>query len=533
VAAVSPYATAKVLNRPTEAHVVPGVWNQDRLQAYATYEDIWNNVPEAFTALLRAGDDPLSRRYIPFMRSLIESTNRYLAVSIDHVWTADAGATVSDDQMTEWGDRLAKLWAREEVPIKLSSLKRWTLIRGDGLLMVSADPAKAEGSRIRITEVLPSQYFPMVDPSDGERIVGCYLASVVQNDEGDDVIQRIEYRRVLNEEQSAELNGAPVGSIFYRLGFYELTGWDDRPDLGDDKQDLAPVDPPTWALPSPDAEADVFAGVALPALITSLPVYHFRNSRRGGKEGLFGVSEVQGLESLLAGLTQNATDEDTAVAMQGLGVYWTDSGKPKDARGREVEWEIGPASMLELEKDGKVGRVDGISSVQPLQDHMKMLQGAGREATAIPDVAVGRIDAQTASSGVALRIEFMPVVSKNSEKEMEMGSKLTQLLFDLQTMWFPTYEAWSALPIQPSLLFGDPIPVDRQAVITEITQLVASGIASKEWAAKYLSEKLGYDFPADMVAKAAAEQQSALDAMGGRIDAAAGNAPTDPAVEDV
>jgi hypothetical protein len=531
--ALSPYATAKALGRPAPSHVVAGDQNQDRLQAYGTYEDIWNNVPEAFSALLRSGDDPLARRYIPYIRSLVESTNRYLAVSMDVDWTADPGTTVSDEQLEEWIRIQTATWAREEVAIKLAAMKRWMLIRGDSLLVISADPAKAEGTRIKITEVDASQYFPIVDPADGERILGCYLASIVKNDDGDDIIQRIEYHRILSEEAAAEFT-APLGSIAYRIGYFEMDGWDDRPELGEDAQDLAPVDPPAWAQPATPEAAAVFTGVPLPAQITSIPVYHFRNNRRGGKVGLFGVSEVQGLESLLGGIIQNATDEDTAVAMVGLGVYWTDSGKPTDNAGRTVDWEIGPASMLELEKDGKVGRIDGITTVQPIQDHIKMLQAGGREAIAVPDVAVGRVDAQTASSGVALRIEFMPVLSKNAEKELELQSKFTHLLFDLQTMWFPAYEGWSALPISPTVIFGDPVPTDRKATLEEVTGLVTAGIASKKWAAAYLASKLGYDFPADMAAQVAGEQQATLDAMGARLDAAAnGTGTDDPAVEEI
>lgn len=516
--AISPYATALALGRPAPTHVVPGTFNADRIQAYATYEDMWNNVAEAYSKLLRDGDDPKARRYVPLIRGLIEATNRYLAVDFEHVWTPVPGATApNDDQMAEFRARLDGLWAREEIPVKFLSNKRWAMIKGDALLLISADPAKAEGTRIRITEIEPDQYFPILDRSDGERVLGCYLASIVLDDEENDIVQRIEYRRVLTPEQSSQFNGTPIGSIFYRIGYYEPTGWDDR-EPGDE---LAPVDTPSWAQ-TPDGAPDLAAGVALPPVITTLPVYHVRNRRRGGPTGIFGVSEVQGMETLLAGVIQNTTDEDTAVAMQGLGVYWTDSGRPRNAAGKEVEWEIGPASVAELEKDGKFGRVDGISTVQPMQDHIGYLSRAAREASAISDVAAGgNLDSTAAVSGVALKIRFMPTLANTAEKEMELASKWTQLLFDLTQMWFPAYEGWTPLPLQPSVHFGDPLPIDRTATLAEIVQMLAVGLVSKEWAVGYLKDKLGYDFPDGMLEVAAAEQQATLDAMGARIDAAA------------
>jgi hypothetical protein len=525
MAALSPYTTALALKRPAPSHVLPGVYNADRIQAYATYEDMWNNVPEAFATLLRNGDDPKSRRYVPLIRSLIEATNRYLAVDFDTAWTTIPGASdPSDDQMKEFLGRLGSLWAREEVEVKFLSNKRWAMIKGDGLLHITADPAKAEGTRIRLTEIEPDQYFPILDPSDNERVLGVYLASIVADDADNDIVQRIEYRRIFTEEQSAAANGTPIGSIFYRVGYFELNGWDDREPDGE----LKPVPAPIWAVPADPAAADLAAGVALPTQITTIPVYHIRNRRRGGPTGVFGLSEVQGLETLLAGVIQNTTDEDTAVAQQGLGVYWTDSGKPRDAKGNETEWEIGPASVAELEKDGKFGRVDGITSVSPMQDHIGYLSKAGREASAIAEVAAGGIDTAAAASGVALKIQFMPTLANTAEKERELASKWTQLLFDLTQMWFPAYEGWQPLPLQPSVHFGDPLPIDRTATLAEVIQMVAAGLASKEWAVGYLKEKLGYNFPDGMLAQATAEQQATLDAMGARIDEAAAGAPSVP-----
>jgi hypothetical protein len=514
--ATSPYETATALKRPTPAHVTK-LDDAERVRAYGTYEDIWNNVPEAFSALLRSSDDPLARRYVPTVREIIEATNRYLAQDMETTWEAVPGVTVSTEQMDEWRGRLDAFFAREEWTIKLLALKRWWLIKGDAILHVTADPTKIQGSRVRLTEIEPEQYFPIWDPADGERILGCYLVSVVLDDAQEDIVQRIEYRRVLTEDDVAEFS-APIGSIFYRIGYFETDGWDER----DPDDELKPVDAPEWAVTPAGAVNDPLEGFPLDPRITSIPVYHFRNRRRGGKAGRFGLSEMQGLESILAGIIQNTTDEDLAVALVGLGVYWTDSGKSRNPAGEEVPWEIGPASVAELEKDGKFGRVPGITTVQPIQDHIESLKDSMRGANAAPQIASGTTQSSAEISGVALRIQFMPTLSANAEREAELASKLTQLLFDLHTMWFLVYEGWTPLQVQPGAMFGDPLPPDRTAVITEITTLTAAGIVSKEWAAGYLAETLGYKFPADMLATAAAEQQAALDAEGARIAQEAG-----------
>jgi len=520
--AVSPYTTALSLGRPKPTHVRDGAEDLDRITAYDTYEDIWTNIPEAFAALLRQGDDPISRRYIPAVRGIIESVNRYLALNPEISWTGIAGATISDEQMAEFQARVNLTLAREEFAIKFMAMKRWGLIRGDACLMLSADPNKAEGTRIRITEVPANQYFPIYDPTDGERVIGCYLASIVLNDDDEDIVQRIEYHRVLTEEQAALYNDAPVGSIFYRVGYFELDGWDDRQP---DPDDLKPVEVPEWAQPDPDAETSPLAGFALPAQITSIPVYHFRNNRRGGIEGRFGTSELQGLETILAGMIQNSTDEDMTIALMGIGMYWTDSGKPRNAQGQEVEWVIAPGTVIEVEKDGKLGRIEGVGSVQPIQDHMAHLKAEARDAAAIPAIAAGARDPNADQSGVALRIEFMPILAKNAEKESELSSKLTQMFYDLAYMWFPAYEQWEPPQVQPAILFDDPLPVDRAAVLKEVTDLVTARIASISWAQTYLAEKLGYKFSSNMLNEIVAEQEQLLDATGSRIGEEAGPPP--------
>lgn len=518
--AVSPYTTALSLGRPRPSHVRDGVEDLDRITTYDTYEDIWTNIPEAFAALLRTGDDPISRRYIPAVRGIVESVNRYLALNPEVAWTGLAGATISDDQMNEFRTRVMMTLTREEFDIKFQAMKRWWLIRGDACLMLSADSNKPEGTRIRLTEVPANQYFPIYDPTDGERAIGCYLASIVLDDDDNDIVQRIEYRKVATEEQSTELNGAPIGSIFYRVGYFELDGWDDREP---DPDDIKPVDVPAWAEPATDAEVSPLDGFSLPAQITSIPVYHFRNNRRGGIEGRFGTSEIQGLETLLAGMIQNSTDEDMTIALMGIGMYYTDSGKPRDAKGVEMEWVLAPGTMLELEKDGKLGRIEGVGSVQPIQDHMAHIKAEARDASAIPAIAAGARDPNADQSGVALRIEFMPILAKNAEKQSELASKLTQMFYDLAYMWFPAYEGWQPPQVQPSILFDDPLPVDRAAVLKEVMDMVTARIVSIAWAQGYLAEKLGYKFSTGMLAEVVAEQEQLLDASGQRItDEAAG-----------
>lgn len=510
--AASPYATALALNHAAPTYV-PDQDDKDRVQAYQTYEDIYWNVPEAFAVILRDPDgEEVSRRYVPGARTIIEGTNRYLAKNPQWVGTIPADVTLSPEDQTATMQMLQALFKREEFGSKFMSMKRWMLIRGDAILHVSADPSKEEGKRLRITELSAESYFPIMDRVDPERRVGCYLVTIVRDDDDEEIVQRIEYRRIMNADESSEF-GTPVGGIFYRIGYFESEGWDDRWPLTD--QDLEPVNPPSWAAPA-EGQPDPLAGYPLPAEITAIPVYHFRNRATGGK--VFGVSELQGVETLLGGQTQVVTDQDVAVALQGIGVYWTDSGKPRDENGDETDWVISPATMLELTAGSRVGRVDGANDINSMLAHTEALGTHAREATGTPDVAVGRVDVKVAESGIALAIQFAPITAKNAESEEEVGTKLDQMVYDLLNMWLPAYEGWSPNGLVVTVHFDDPLPVNREAIVKEVSDLVTAKVISKRFAAQVVKDKLGYDIvPEDMVAEVAAEDAAALDAAAARM----------------
>ena len=76
---VSPYATALDLGRP-KPNWVPRPEDAERVQSYHTYEDVFHNVKDAFSVVLRDADgEELGRRYVPAAPTIIEATNRYLA----------------------------------------------------------------------------------------------------------------------------------------------------------------------------------------------------------------------------------------------------------------------------------------------------------------------------------------------------------------------------------------------------------------------------------------------------------------------
>lgn len=528
---VSPYETAVALNRAVPVYVSDKHKEEDlwRIQAYWTYDDIINNVNQAFAELLRADDDPKARRFIPFGRAILEGTNRYLGKDLTITYDVPLDSPATADDQAELANWVKGQFDREQFVVKFAESKRTMLRRGDSFLQISADTSKPEGSRLRITLLDGAQYFRISMGTDPERTAGIYIITLHTAPDGQTIVaQREWYQRILTEEDVAAVPGSVVGGIYYKIDFYEQNKWDDRFPLT--SADLSPVAPPSWLNWGPyytggDGQPGAFAGFMLPASIQSLPVYHFKNTNSTA----YGYSLLQGLESVLAGVTQTMTDEDMAIALAGIGVYWTDSGTARNEDGTEADWVIAPAAVMELQAGRKFGRVEGVSTVTPLQDHVEALKGAALESSGTPDIAVGKVDVNVAESGVALAIKMAPVLASNAEREDGMKAVLTQFMFDFLNGWAPAYEARPPIAgvFNVNVTFGDAMPVDRAAVIAEVVELITAKIIDAQFAQQYLADKLGFQFPTDLLARMASAEAAALDMTASRLGLEAGTPTVD------
>lgn len=555
--ATSPYETVALFGRSFPTHVNEKAQEDRlRLRAYDTYTEIFQNNHEVFAAVLKVDSgNELFRRLIASGRTIVEASNRYFGRGLAWVVEAaepttsaspggvggegaaqsgpDGGAAAAEAASSVLGPQgvLTALLRREEFGAKYMSMKRWSLVRGDGMIHITADPSKPEGQRLTISELHPGTYFPIKDPSDALRVVGCYIVNIILDDEGEEIVARLHYQRILTPEDAADpdlAGNGGIGTVFAKLTFWELDGWDDR----GVEPEMKPVSAPARFGQADPASSTglLLAGMSLPNTIGAIPVYHFRNNRSGNS--IWGTSELQGIETLITGVNQTATDQELAVALNGLGLYYTDSGQARDDNNNVIPYKIAPGSMLSIAEGAKIGKLTGVDSISASKGHADFLSDAMQEASGTPAVAIGRPNNTSAESGVALAIEMSPVVSKGEEKEEEHLSKLTQMLHDILVGWLPAYEGYTDDGTRVIPVFDDPVPVDRAAVVTELSTLVTSKVISARTARDVAAEKLGYQFPADEDARLAGEAQSALDLQGARLDAAVGAGSPDPTTEE-
>jgi hypothetical protein len=466
---------------------VPDVLDQQRIMSYQIYEQIFENVPSTFKLVARGREDkPI---YIPTAKTIVNTTNRYVASKMGFMISARLGETVSPEELMVLTQFWQDFFKRERFYSQLGGNKRYGLVRGDWLWHITADPAKEVGKRLTIKPVDPGSYFPILHPDDVDKTIGCHIVEqMIPPGEKDVKIKRLTYRK----------SETPGGSITVEEAWFKVDDW------GGPKSKPSKIIQPLRVIPG----------------ITKLPVYHIKNTEEPGNP--FGSSEIRGLERIMAAVNQAISDEDLALAIEGIGLYATDAPAPKDDAGNIINWVLGPGRMLEHPPSpGSKGvyRVSGVGSVGPYQEHLGYLENKLKETSGTPDIAIGRVDVTVAESGIALLLQMGPMLAKAEEKDTSIVDVHDQMFFDLATEWFPVFESVNFEGTVVSTTLGDKLPTNRTARLAELNDMLDRQVISTQY---YRDEatKLGYVFPDDIESGIAADAQrlaAAVDPFGARV----------------
>jgi hypothetical protein len=449
-------------------------YDAQRLASYNLYDDLYKNSPDMQEATLRGSDDkPI---FVPTAKTIIKTLARYVAKNWSLSFApADPAAEISDDDIAVAGAAYNLLFTRERFPSVFASAKRDGLRRGDWLFYIWGDPLKPEGSRISIKAIDPRTYFPMFADDDPDRKIGVRLAEQIV--EGSDTVLKVQDFYKWNHPSHPRF-GTPDAGIAREVKFLELQNWETEPKIGKT---------PTGYTPMPLEE--------IPG-IHNLPVYHIRNNEEVGNP--FGESDLAGLESVLAGINQAASDQDQALAMAGLGMYETDSGSPVDENDQETDWVLGPKRVVEVAEGKHFKRVSGVQSIEPSLGHINFLREAAYETNGVNDVSLGRVDTAVAESGIALELRMGPLMDAAAEKDLAITDVMNHMLFDLRD-WFTTYEG---ITLNATAVWnnGEKIPRDKKAELERHHKLYLDGVLPVEAYVDILNSEYGYNLSVSQMA---------------------------------
>lgn len=425
--------------------------DKPRLAAYFKYDEMYWNDPKQYTLRVLDGETPL---YIPNARTVVDTTSYYLLKGLEIVCDGNAATKKA----------LETFLKREAFYSRFNSAKQGGIARGDWILHLTGNPNKAQGSRLSLVEVNPHSVFPIYDENEPDLMIGCDIAAEYPDpdDKYKSKIKKLTYtivyegsnKRIQREEALYELNRTGLG----------------KNRLKKVKQLIPPG--------------------LLDSRIDQIPVFWFRNKHWSGED--FGSSELRGLETIYRTISQGATDVSAALALEGLGVYATDGGRPIDANGHETEWEVAPGRVMEVPSGAYFRRVDGVGSITPAVDNIKYLERKASEANGLSDIALGNVEANVASSGIALAIRFVPTLARIETRDQHGIDILTQLFYNWKT-WYEVFEQVSLDgDIIPSI--GDKLPTDRQKKVEELNNMLDRRVISTSYYREEM-QKLGYKFP--------------------------------------
>lgn len=451
---------------------LPDWWpeeEQQRIAAYEKYDQLYWNDPTQYAIRILEGEQPI---YIPNARIIVDTTAHYLMKGLKI--TLPKGAPTSPEHVF-----MDAFFKREKFFSKFHTAKTTGVARGDWAFHVTADPTKPAGTRISIDQLHPGQVYKVPSDDDPDDIIRIHIVQqwIDPKDEAQEIkLRKLTYEKVIEGGKRRILREEAI----YKL----------KPD---------------WFGPTPEKVKQIFAPALLPEEIDHFPVYWFNNIE--WDEQTYGSSELRGLEFLTWAVSQGSTDTQMALALEGLGVFATDGGRPVDDDGEESDWEVAPGKVMEVSAGAYFRRVEGVGSITPMMDQINYLEKKMFETAAVTDVARGQVDVKVAQSGIALAIKFMPTLAKIEHRDTAGVETLQQMFYDLRK-WFKTYEGMSIDQDFNVTIADSKLPKNRTETVNELNNMIDRKIISRKYYRQKMIE-LGYDIPSNT--EADIDKEVALD----------------------
>jgi len=460
---VTPYSTLGPEYLQNLPDWLPNEQDQQRLRSYTVYEAMYWNVEDTFELIRR--DEDGADLYIPRPKTIVDITAHYLLKGM-HVGTKEPAKN------TELESFLDQFMKRERFYSRFQIAKLAGVTRGDWIFHITGDPLAPEGSRLSMTTVDPALYFPEFDSDDITKRTGAKLIEpMVHPDDPDKMVVHIlHYWYELDEETKTRKDQL----VWREEVLWETDNWSDPQKAKKVRQIIPPS--------------------TLPAHITQIPLYHFKNADWDGYE--FGNSELKGYERIFKGINQTMSDTEIALALVGLGVYATDAGRPRKADGTEGDWVVVPGTVWEMPGATMVKRLEGISSVTPVLDFVGYLDDSVFQSSGTTDVALGKIDVAVAESGIALAIKFMPTLAKIEYRDTAGVEVLTQMWYDWK-FWVKAYENQDWTTTELVITLGEKLPANRAKIFEELNNMKDRHVISAQFYRSEIERRLDYVFPAD------------------------------------
>ena len=242
-----------------------------------------------------------------------------------------------------------------------------------------------------------------------------------------------------------------------------------------------------------------------PNPIGVVPIIHIPNVRVSGSP--WGLSDCHDIIVLNRNYNEVATDIADIVNYHAAPVTVITGAKASSL-------EKGPKKVWGgLPKDAQVFNLEGGGQgLVGAMEYLKIIKTAMHEMVGVPETALGQVQPVSNTSGVALSIQFQPLMNRYQQKIVQYGEGLQRINeLVLLTLAFKEPEVFtynpavngpikmgvqldqldpnSPMTYESSVHFPPPLPLDKLIVLNEIQTKMGMGLESREGALRQLGEE--------------------------------------------
>ena len=256
--------------------------------------------------------------------------------------------------------------------------------------------------------------------------------------------------------------------------------------------------------------------------IGQIPVVHIPNVSISSSP--WGQSDIWDIISLNRELNEKMTEISDIINYHSAPVTIITGAKASQLeRGARKVW-------AGLPKDSKVYNLESKGEMGGALEYISVIKQAMHEITGVPETALGKTQPISNTSGVALAIQYQPMMNRYTMKKNHFTKGLvtlneiilrTQAVHEPESFQWNPYQATEPerdqaieldlrdpIAYRTAIHWPEPLPVDQLIKLNELQAKMALGLESKRGALR----ELGEEFPAQKMAEVVEElQDDALD----------------------
>jgi hypothetical protein len=243
-----------------------------------------------------------------------------------------------------------------------------------------------------------------------------------------------------------------------------------------------------------------------------IPIIHIPNVRISGSP--WGLADCHDIVSINRTYNEVATDVADIVNYHAAPVTVIIGAKASQLeKGANKVWGG-------LPKDAKVENLEGgAQGLKGAMDFLAMLKKAMHEMIGVPETALGQAQPISNTSGVALSIQFQPLMNRYHQKIIQYArglERVNELIIRSLAIKEPETFTWNPnfntplkqgqyAQLDPNdpltylsyVHFPQPLPLDKLIALNEVQSMLSLGLESKEGALRTLGE----EFPTEKLAE--------------------------------